>query len=110
MEMDFETYRWCRAGEEDQATEVCGALVAECAGGVDERTHTVGLDGRADEGSAPCGGGGGSLLGLEELFLGVGGLGLAVGLAEERAKDGEGCGMVEDGAERDGGRLDRGKV
>ncbi len=104
------THRWSRAGEEDQATEVCSALVAERAGGVDERTHTVRLDGGADEGCAPCGGSGGSLLRLEELFLGVGGLGLTVGLAEERAEDGEGCRVVEDGAERNGGWLDRGEV
>jgi hypothetical protein len=31
---------------------------------------------------------------------------LAVGLTEEGAEDGEGGGVAEDGAERDGGRLD----
>jgi hypothetical protein len=96
------SYRWSRAGEEDQATQVCGALVAEGAGGIDERTHTVRLDGGASEGGTPCSGGRCSLLRLEELLLRVGGLGLAVSLAEDGAKDGEGGGVVEDGAERDG--------
>ena len=104
------TYGWCGAGEEDQATQVGSALVAECAGGVEKRTHTVCLDTGADEGRSPCSGGGSSLLGLEELLLGVGRLGLAVGVTEDRAKDGEGDTVGEDGTERDGGRLDRGKV
>ena len=100
------SHRRSRRSKEDQATEVRGALVAERAGGIDERTHAVRLDGGADEGSAPCGAGGGGLLGLEELLLGVGGLGLAVCVAEERAEDGEGCGVVEDGADGDGRGLD----
>jgi hypothetical protein len=88
-------------GEEDQRSEVGGALVGESASGVDEGTDTVGLDGGADEGSTPGSGGGGSLLGLEELLLGVGGLGLAVGVAEDGAEDGKGDGVVVDGAEGD---------
>lgn len=104
------TYRWCGAGEEDQATKVCCTLVAKGAGGIDERTHTVRLDGRADERSAPCGGGRCSLLRLEELLLRVGGLGLAVCLSEDWAEDGERGRVIEDGAERDGRRLDRGQV
>jgi hypothetical protein len=92
-------------GEEDQRSEVGGALVGESASGVDEGTDTVGLDGRADEGSTPGSGGGGSLLGLEELLLGVGGLGLAVGVAEDGAEDGKGDGVVVDGAEGDSGGL-----
>ena len=104
------TYGRSRAGEEDQAAEVGGALVGESASGVDEGTDTVGLDGRADEGGTPGSGGGGSLLRLEELLLGVGGLSLAVGVAEDRAEDSEGDGVVVDGAERDGRWLDRRKV
>ena len=92
-------------GEEDQRSEVGGALVGESASGVDEGADTVGLDGGADEGSTPGSGGGGSLLGLEELLLGVGGLGLAVGVAEDGAEDGEGDGVVVDGAEGDSGGL-----
>ena len=101
-----ETYRRSRASEEDQSTEVRSALVAERAGGIDQCTDAVGLDGRSDEGSAPRSAGGGGLLGLEEFLLGVGGLGLAVGFAEERAQDREGGGVGEDCAERDRGRLD----
>jgi hypothetical protein len=95
------TYGRSRAGEEDQAAEVGGALVGESASGVDEGTNTVGLDGGADEGSAPGSGGGGSLLGLEELLLGVGGLGLTVGVTKDGAKHGKGDGVVVDGAEGD---------
>lgn len=104
------TYGRSRAGEEDQGAEVSGALVGESASGVDEGTNTVGLNGRADEGSTPGGGGGGSLLGLEELLLGVGGLGLAVGVTEDGAKNGKGDGVVVDRAEGDGRGLDGGKV
>lgn len=104
------TYGRSGAGEEDQGTEVGSTLVGESASGVDERTDTVGLDGRADEGSAPGSGGGGSLLGLEELLLGVGGLGLTVGVAEDGAENGKGDGVVVDRAEGDGGGLNGGKV
>ena len=95
-------YRWSRASEEDQCAQVRRALVAQSTGRIDERTNTVRLDRRADERSAPGGASRGSLLGLEELFLGVCGLSLAVGLSEDRAEDGEGGGVAEDGAERDG--------
>ena len=98
-------YRRSGGGEEDQRSEVGGALVGESAGGVDEGTDTVGLDGGADEGSTPGSGGGGSLLGLEELLLGVGGLGLTVGVAKDGAEDGKGDGVVVDGAEGDSGGL-----
>ena len=100
-----DSYGRSGGGEEDQRSEVGGALVGESASGVDEGTDTVGLDGGADEGSTPGSGGGGSLLGLEELLLGVGGLGLAVGVAEDGAEDGEGDGVVVDGAEGDSGGL-----
>jgi len=106
----METHGRCRAGHEDQAAHVGGALVAEGTGGVQERADAVRLHGRADGGSAVRGGGRCGLLGLEELLLGVGGLGLAVGLAEDGAEDGEGDGVGVEGAERDGGRLDRGEV
>jgi len=104
------TYGRSRAGEEDQGAEVSSALVAEGASGVDESTNTVRLHSGADEGGTPGSGGGGGLLALEELLLGVRGLRLAVGVAENWAEDGEGDGVVVDGAERDGGRLNRGKV
>jgi hypothetical protein len=100
------TYRRSRGGEEDQAAEVGGALVGESASGVDEGTDTVRLDGGADEGSTPGRGGGGSLLGLEELLLGVGGLGLTVGVTEDGAEHSKGDGVAVDGAEGDRGGLD----
>ena len=99
-------HRRSRAGEEDQATHVCRALVAQRARGIEQRTHAVRLDGGADEASAPCRRGGGSLLRLEELLLGVGGLGLAIGLAEDGAEDRERGGVREDSADGDGGGLD----
>merc|ERR1711939_1060551 len=102
---DLGDERWSRASQEDQT-----AHVAQGAGGVQEGTDTVRLDTGADEGGTPCGGGGSSLLALEELLLGVGGLGLAVGVTEDGAEDGEGDGVVVDRAEGDGGRLNRREV
>lgn len=99
------TYRGSRAGKEDQAAEVGGALVGESASGVDESTDTVRLDSGANEGSAPSDSGGGGLLGLEELLLGVGGLSLTIGVAEDGAEDGKRDGVVVDGAEGDRGGL-----
>ena len=99
------TYRGSSRGEEDQRTEVGGALVGKGTGSVDQSTDTVGLDTRADEGRAPRGGGGGGLLGVEELLLAVGSLSAAVGFAEDGAEDSEGDGVVESSAEGDGRRL-----
>ena len=101
-----DSYGRSGGGEEDQRSEVGGALVGESASGVDEGTDTVGLDGGADEGSTPGRGGGGSLLGLEELLLGVGGLGLTVGVTEDGAEHSKGDGVAVDGAEGDRGGLD----
>lgn len=97
-------------GGKDETAQVGSALVAQGAGGVDEGAHTVGLERRADEGGAPGDGGGGSLLGLDELLLGVGELGAVVGLAEERRQDRELDAVVEEGAQGDGRGLDGGKV
>lgn len=93
-------------GSKDQTAEVRSALVAQGAGGVDESTHTVGLERGADEGGAPGDGGGGRLLGLDELLLGVGELGAVVGLAEERREDRELDAVVEEGAQGNGRGLD----
>ena len=103
---------YCRsvAGHEDKSTEVGGALVAQSAGGIDERTHAVGLETRPEERSTPSNGGTGGLLGAEELLLGVSLLGALVGLTEERREDCELGGVVEDGAEGDGRRLDGGEI
>lgn len=100
------TYRWSRRGGEDQSTEVRSALVGESASGLEQSSDTVRLERRAGQGSSPGGASRGSLLGLEELLSRVGGLGLAVALAEDWAEDGERGDVVEDGAERDGRWLD----
>lgn len=104
------TYRRSRASHEDQTAHVGSALVAEGASGIEQSTDAVRLDTGADEGGTPGGSGGSSLLALEELLLGVGGLGLAVGVAEDGAEDGKRDGVVVDRAEGDGGRLDRWEV
>lgn len=94
----MQTYRRSGASHEDQTAQVGGTLVAQRAGGVDESTHTVGLDGGADDGRAPRGGGTGGLLGPDELLLGVGRLGARVRVAEDGGQDGERGGVCEDGA------------
>lgn len=76
-----------RGGHEDEAAKVRSALVAQCARGVDQGADAVALQGRADERGAPGGGGGRGLLGAEELFARVGGLGALVGLAKEGRED-----------------------
>ena len=92
------TYRRSGASHEDQTAKVGGTLVAQRAGGVDESTDAVGLDGGADEGRSPRGGGTGGFLGPDELLLGVGGLGAVVRIAEDGGQDGERGRVCEDGA------------
>lgn len=104
------TYRWGRGRSEDEGSEVGGTLVAQSAGGIDEGTDTVRLDGGADERSTPSSTGGGGLLGLEELLGAVSGLRAAVGVTKERAQNGERGDVVEDGAKCDGRWLDRWEV
>lgn len=99
------TYAWSGASEEDQAAEVGSALVAEGASGIDQSSNTVRLDGATDQGRSPSGGSAGGLLGFEEFFLGVGGLGAVVGVTEDRAEDGERDGVIEDSAQSDSARL-----
>lgn len=99
------TYARCGARQEDKSTKIGSALVAQGTGGDHESTNTVGLSNATDNGGTPCCGGTGGLLGLDELFLGVGGLGTMVGVSEERAKDGERCGVGEDGTGSDGRGL-----
>ena len=104
------TYTWSGAGEEDQAAQVGGALVAERAGGIDEGADAIRLDGGADERGTPGRGGSGRLTGLEHLFGAVGGLGALVGLLEQRGQDGDAGDLVEGDADGDGGGLDGGEV
>jgi hypothetical protein len=104
------TYGRSSGSEEDQRTEVSSALVGEGASGVDQSTNTVRLDGRADDGATPRGGGGGSLLAVEVLLLGVGLLRATVCVTEDGAENSQGDSVVEGRAESDGRGLDGGKV
>ena len=97
-------------GGKDEAAQVGSALVAESAGGVDESSNTIRLQGRADEGGAPGNGSTRGLARLDELLLGVGNLGALVCLAEDGAQHGQLDRVVEDGAKGDGRGLDRGEV
>jgi hypothetical protein len=63
------TYTRSGASKEDQCAQVRSALVAQSAGGVDQSSNTVGLDGASNQGAAPGGGSTGGLLGLDELLL-----------------------------------------
>lgn len=83
------TYTWGSRGKEDQASQVGSTLVAEGSGGINQSGNTVGLDGRANERGTPAGSSGGSLSGLEEFLLAVGGLGTLVCISEQRSEDGE---------------------
>jgi hypothetical protein len=104
------TYAGSRGSEEDEGSKVSSALVAQGTSGVDESTDTIRLKSRADEGGAPGESSTGSLLGADELLLGVGSLGALVGLAEDGSEDGELNAMVEGRAEGDGRGLDGGEI
>jgi hypothetical protein len=67
---------------------------------------SVGLDSGADESRTVKGGRRRRLLTLDELLLGIGVLGFTVGFAEHGAQHREVRGVVEEGAEGDGGGLD----
>jgi hypothetical protein len=110
MTMRRITYTGSGGSKEDERSEVSSALVAQGASGVDESTNTVGLESRASEGRTPGESSTGSLLGADELLLGVGGLGALVGLAEDGGEDGELNTVVESSAQGDSGGLDGGKV
>lgn len=104
------TYTGSGGSKEDERSEVSSALVAQGASGVDESTDTVGLESRASEGRTPGESSTGSLLGADELLLGVGGLSALVGLAEDGGEDGELNTVVESSAQGDSGGLDGGEV
>lgn len=103
-------YAWSGAGEEDQAAEVGGALVAEGSGGIDQSSDAIGLNGTADKGGSPGSGSAGGLLGLEELFLGVGGLSTVVRVTEDRAKDRKRDSVAVDSTKSNRTRLHRWQV
>ncbi len=100
------TYAGRGAGHEDQTTEIAGTGVGQGAGSVHQRADAISLNGGADEGRAPGGSSTRGFLGLEELLLGIRGLGAVVGLTENGGENGEGGGVVENGADGDGRRLD----
>ena len=100
------TYGRSSGSEEDQGAEVSSALVGEGAGGVDQSTNTVRLDGSADNGATPFGSDGGTILAAQELLLGVGLLYAVVCFTEDGAEDSQGDGVVESRAESDGRGLD----
>ena len=104
------TYAWCRASHEDQRTQVCRTLVAHGTRSIDQSTDTVGLNSGSNQRRAPGGGGRGGLLRLEELLLGIGGLGTVVGVTEDGGENGERGGVVEYCAEGDRRGLDGWKV
>ena len=66
------------------------------------------MNGRTNDGRAPAGNSGGSLPGLNKLFLAFSCLVSVVCVAEEGAEDSEGGNLVVDDAEGDGRRLDAG--
>jgi hypothetical protein len=105
-----ETYRWSRGSEEDQGTKVSSSLVGEGTGSVDKSTNTVRLNSRTNKRSSPSGGSRGSLLGLDELLLGVRSLSTVVDVTEDWAEDGKGCSVVEDGTKGNGRWLNRWEV
>lgn len=82
------THRRRRAGKEDKTAQVRGALVAEGAGGVEKRAHTVRLHGAAYQARTVASRCRRGLLGLEELLLGVGCLRLPIRVAKDGAEDG----------------------
>ena len=80
------THSRSRGGEEDQAAEVGGALVAEGAGGVDEGADAVGLQRGAHERRAPGRGGRRRLPRPQELLLRVRRLRPLVRLSQKRSE------------------------
>jgi len=107
---DLSNERRSRAGHEDQRPQVRRALVAERARSINQRTNTIRLHSAANQGSTPCSGCRGGLLGLDELLFRVRGLSAVVGVAEDGAKYSKGSSVVEDGAEGDSRRLNRWEV
>lgn len=68
------------------------------------------MDGRSHNAATPAGGSGGSLLGLEELLLAVGGLGAVIGVTKERGQYSCRADLVEDDAQSNRRRLDRREI
>jgi hypothetical protein len=73
---------------------------------VQDRSDSVRLDSRTDQGRTVQDTDRSGLPALDKLFLRFRILSAAVGVAEDRGQHGHVCGVVEDGAEGDGGRFD----
>ena len=80
---ELRTYAWSGACEENKGAKVRSTLVAQCAGGIDQCSHTVGLHSTSNEGASPGCSCAGSFLGLDEFLLRVGGLSAVVGVTED---------------------------
>lgn len=104
------TYAGGRASEENQSAEIGSTLVAESTSGVDQGSHTVGLDGAADKGATPRSRCASSLLRLDELLLRVGRLSAVVGVTEDRGKNTQRRRVGEEGTHRNSGGLHRRQV
>lgn len=100
------TYARSRASKKDQRSEVGSSLVCQGTGSINQGSNTISLERASDERAAPGSDSTAGLLGLEEFFLCVGGLGAVVGVSEDRGKDAERGSVSEDCAEGDRRRLD----
>lgn len=103
--IEEETYGRGRSSSKDETTKVSSSLVAQGASSVDESTDTVALESGTDKRGAPGNGSAAGLLGLDKLLGGAGLLGALVGLAKERAHDGDFDAVVEGGAQGNGRGL-----
>lgn len=104
------THAWCGASKENQASEESRSFVAQNAGRVDQSTDAVRLNGAANNGRSISSSGSGGLLGLEKLFLGIRGLGTAVGIPKEGGEDGKRSRVIKYRAESDSRRLHSGQI
>jgi hypothetical protein len=92
------TCRGSRAGHENENAKVGSSFVAQRARGIDQSSHTIRLDGGANERSAPSSSGRRGLFRFHKFLLGVGSEGTVVRLTENGAQDGQGGRVVEEGA------------
>ena len=93
------------ARQEDQRSQVGSTPGAQGSSRDHESTNAISLDNTTNDGGTPSCGGTGGFLGLEKLFLAVGGLGPVVRVTEERSENGKRCRMREDGTGSDGRGL-----
>jgi hypothetical protein len=104
------TYARSRASKEDQRSKVGSSLVCQGTGSIDEGSNTISLESASDDRATPSSNSTAGLLGLNELFLCVGGLSTVVGVTEDRGEDAERGSVSEDCAKGDSRRLNRREV